>query len=119
MMMSDKVRTSWADVEHLKTDAAMNAEFLRRLTAEQDAELAGQPRPSSMFDPMAELLHDYFAFRAAKEGEPYKLDPDFFRIYLEMGVSAFFGVRAGVGCLVCDDQQPGIFEELKATKAAA
>jgi hypothetical protein len=96
----------------------MNAEFVRRMMAEQDAELAGQPRPPSPYDAVAELLHDYFLFRAAKEEEPYKLDPDFFRIYLEMGVTAFFGVRAGMGCLVCDDEQPEMFQAWTSRKAA-
>jgi hypothetical protein len=64
----------------------------------------------------ANLLDAYMRFRAKKEGVGYELSPDFYREEILLGVRDFFGIVVENGKLVCDKEQPRMFEQWEVKK---
>jgi len=59
----------------------------------------------------AELLHDYMAYRAIQEQQPYDLDVPFFERALKSGIRRFFGVSVGDTGLIAHEQNPETLRE--------
>jgi hypothetical protein len=60
---------------------------------------------------LANDLHEYLTFRAAKEGQHYDLDARFFAGYLKAGVRLFFGIETTDTRIIRDEQKPALFAE--------
>jgi hypothetical protein len=65
----------------------------------------------------AKLLDAYMRFRAKEEGVSYELSPDCYRKESLVGGSDFFGIVVENGKLVCDNEQPRMFEQWEAKKS--
>ena len=59
----------------------------------------------------ANLLDAYMQVRAEQEGVGYELTPEFFKKIILSGISGFFGTIVENGRLVCDKEQPSMFEQ--------
>jgi len=67
---------------------------------------------------LADQLHSYMTFRAAKENMPHTLDKNFYLQGILQGV-AFFGIHYDVNGIVSDAQNPTALEEWRANQTVA
>ena len=79
-----------------------------------DPSFAGQStrryvKPSN--EALAEQVHAYMNFRAAREGVGHGLNLEFYEDALKKGSTGFFGVVVRDGAIVEDRQQPKLFKE--------
>lgn len=60
---------------------------------------------------LADQLHSYMRFRAAREGVPYEFTAPQFRIHLRDGVRDFFGIETSDRKIIRDRQKPELLDE--------
>jgi hypothetical protein len=65
---------------------------------------------------IAELLHSYMTFRAARERQEHELTVEYYQEHLDRGCGSFFGVTFDKDGLVADAQQPKLFAQWKTKK---
>ena len=60
---------------------------------------------------MADRIHAYMQFRAAREGVEHDLPVTFYQEAIDNGCVGVFGVETEAGVLLADEQRPDLFLE--------